>query len=66
MIPHNTYLLCKYHAHINVESCESVRAIKYIHKYIYKGFDRATAEVAEVDKITQYLNGRYIGPAEEA
>ncbi|KAI9829392.1 MAG: hypothetical protein M1826_005712 [Phylliscum demangeonii] len=30
----------RYQAHINVEICASVQAIKYIHKYIYKEFDR--------------------------
>lgn len=66
VVPHSPYLLRKYHAHINVESCGSVRAIKYVHKYIYKGSHRATAEVAGVDEITRHLNGRYIGPAEGA
>lgn len=66
VIFYNTYLLCKYHVHINVESCRSVKAIKYIQKYIYKGSDRATAEVAGVDEIIQHLNGCYIGPAEGA
>lgn len=67
VVPHNPFLLQKYHAHINVECCGSVKAVKYIHKYIYKGSDRATAElsgVEKVDEIANHLNGCYIGPAE--
>jgi hypothetical protein len=50
-----------FNAHINVEYCHSVKAIKYICKYINKGSDRATLSVnRENDEITNYLNGRYI------
>ena len=42
VVPYNPYLSCKYEAHINVEVCATVKAVKYIHKYIYKGIDRAT------------------------
>ncbi|PIA60482.1 hypothetical protein AQUCO_00300169v1 [Aquilegia coerulea] len=53
--------------HINVEICASVRAVKYIHKYIYKGHDRTTMVVgAEDDEIQQYLDARYVGPTEAA
>ena len=41
-----------------------MRAVKYIHKYIYKGNDRTTVELGQNDEITQYLYGRYIGPSE--
>jgi hypothetical protein len=39
VVPYNKFLLLKYNAHINVEVCTSVKAVKYIYKYIYKGFD---------------------------
>ena len=64
IVPYNPYLSRKYRAHINVEVCASVRAVKYIHKYIYKGNDRTTVELGQNDEITQYLHGRYIGPSE--
>ena len=41
IVPHNPYLSRKYNAHINVEVYPSVRTVKYIHKYIYKGTDTA-------------------------
>jgi len=41
VVPYNPYLLLKYDAHINFEVCSTVHAVKYIHKYIYKGPDGA-------------------------
>jgi hypothetical protein len=65
IVPYNPYLSRKYRAHINVEVCGSVKAVKYIHKYIYKGNDRATARVVgQDDEISQHLQGRYVGPSE--
>jgi hypothetical protein len=64
VVPHNPYLLAKYNCHINVEVCASIKAVKYIHKYIYKGPDRATLEVGNLDEIKQYIDSRYIGPVE--
>ena len=39
-----------------------MQAIKYIHKYVYKGRDKATLEIADTDKIKRYMTCRYIGP----
>ncbi len=63
VVPYNPYLAWKYRAHINVEVCSTIRAIKYIHKYIYKGSDHATVEL-EQDEIKSYISGRYIGASE--
>ena len=46
VVPYNPFLSAKYNCHINVEICASVEAVKYIHKYIYKGHDRTTIEVS--------------------
>ena len=55
--------------HINVEICASVKAIKYIHKYIYKGHDRTTLQITRdgpeaVNEIKEYIESRYISAIE--
>ena len=61
--PHNK-LLCKIlKAHINVEYCSSVKAIKYITKYVNKGSDMATFPTGDEggqDEIKKYQTGHYI------
>ncbi|KAF0774395.1 hypothetical protein AaE_001905 [Aphanomyces astaci] len=66
-------ILCKiFDAHITVEFCYSVKAIKYIFKYIYKGSDQAVFEISnnsnnaavENDEINQYQVGWYINSNE--
>ena len=66
VVPYNPYLSAKYNCHINVEICTSVQAIKYIHKYIYKGHDRTTLEVYDQNRneVKEYLDSRYISAAE--
>ena len=59
VVPYSLYLSLPYKAHINVEVCVSVKAVKYIHKYIYQGGARATVMLdSEQDEIKQYLHGR--------
>lgn len=65
VVLYNPYLTKRYKAHINVKVCASVQAVKYIHKYIYKGGDRTSVQLqSENDEIKRYLQGRYIGPSE--
>jgi len=78
VVPHNVYLSTKYDAHINVEVCNNIRAVKYLFKYVYKGHDRATVEilrqsdnategnVVDIDEIKKYLNCRYVFASEPA
>jgi Helitron helicase-like domain at N-terminus len=71
VVPHNRFLLLKYNGHINVEVCTSLKAVKYIYKYIYKGFDCANVVVGNGDnqrmihdEIATYLDARYVSAPE--
>jgi hypothetical protein len=78
VVLHNVYLSTKYDAHINVEVCNNIRAVKYLFKYIYKGHDRVTVEISrhsdnategnvvETDEIKKYLDCRYVSASEAA
>ncbi|XP_065642326.1 uncharacterized protein LOC136073954 [Hydra vulgaris] len=47
VVPYNPWLSKKYQALINVEACMSVKAVKYLYKYIYKGYDCANVLINE-------------------
>ncbi|GFU44401.1 helitron_like_N domain-containing protein [Trichonephila clavipes] len=68
VVPYSPILLKTYNAHINVEYCNSVKAIKYICKYVNKGSDMAVFGVeittASNDEVTQYQLGHYISSNE--
>ena len=70
VVPYNPAMSLKYNAHINFELCASIRSVKYLYKYIYKGPDRTIAGVTERvndrDEITTYVDERYLGSCEAA
>lgn len=39
VVPYSPYLLALFDCHMNVEICSTVRLVKYIYLYIYKGHD---------------------------
>ncbi|GBO05042.1 hypothetical protein AVEN_253940-1 [Araneus ventricosus] len=45
VVPYNLWLLKKFNAHINVEVCASVKSVKYLYKYVYKGHDAASVKI---------------------
>jgi hypothetical protein len=59
-----------FNCHTNVEVCSSIKAVKYLYKYIYKGHDRASISVSgqskkeDIDEITQYRDARWVTPPE--
>ncbi len=44
VVPYNPALLKQYQCHCNVEVCSTLHAVKYLHKYIHMGGDRAEVE----------------------
>ncbi len=61
------FLSQKYGCHINIKVCASICAIKYIHKYIYKGHDCTTMQFGrEPNEVEQYLDARYVSALEAA
>ena len=41
-------LLQKYDCHINVEDCVSIKSLKYLYKYVYKGHDAANIHLQQM------------------
>ena len=75
IVPYNPWLSKKFDAHINVEICSSVKSIKYLFKYVYKGHDCANLElrvasdgqqenVASIDDVSIFLDARYVSAPE--
>ena len=61
VVPYCAWLLWKYQCHINVESIASIKAIKYIYKYVYKGHDWTTMQFGTCeDEVKLYLDAHYI------
>ncbi len=49
VVPYNAWLLLKYQSHINVEICCTVKAVKYLFKYVYKGPDKTSMKLQALD-----------------
>ena len=64
VVPYCPYLLLKYNCHINTEVCASIKAIKYLFKYVYKGHDCASMELRSNDEIQAYIDARYVSAPE--
>ena len=65
VVPHSPFLLDFWEGHLNVEVCTSIKAVKYLYKYTYKGPDRACLEHTH-NEISDFLDSRYVGAPEAA
>jgi hypothetical protein len=74
VIPFNPSLLMLYNCHINIEICSSIKAVKYLYKYIYKGPNGTSYSVDKsdncdkvvIDAIKRFRDARYVTPPEAA
>lgn len=69
IVPFNPYLSKKYQAHINVEACTTIKSVKYLFKYVYKGHDCATIEATTTDELNHdeirtFIDARYVSAPE--
>ena len=70
VVPYNPYLLAKFNCHMNVEICSTIKAVKYLYKYVYKGHDRVAFHISSdentigIDEIQSFQNARWISPPE--
>jgi len=72
VVPYCPILSLIFNSHINVETVSSIKSVKYLYKYIYKGHDVAAITVEPItenvivdhDEIHNYIEARYVGPVE--
>lgn len=70
VVPYNPFLLRYFNCHINIKVCSSIKAVKYLYKYLYKGHDRASVSVngtdkdGNIDEIKMYKEARWVTPPE--
>ncbi|XP_067214192.1 uncharacterized protein [Linepithema humile] len=75
VVPYCPTLSIIFNCHINVEVVSSIKSVKYLYKYIYKGHDVAAITIEPItenviidhDEIISkhnYIETRYVGPVE--
>jgi hypothetical protein len=72
VVPLNPSLLMLYNCHINIEICSSIKAVKYLYMYIYKGLNGAFYSVDKsdngykvvIDEIKWFRRARCVIPPE--
>ena len=69
VVPFNPTLTLMFDCHINVEVCSSVACVKYLYKYIYKGYDCANLVVTadgsvEHNEVNHFVDTRYVSSYE--
>jgi len=72
VVPYCPILSIIFNCHINVEVVSSIKSVKYLYKYIYKGHDAAAITIESIteniiidhDEIRNFIEARYVGPVE--
>ena len=68
----DSYLPAAFDCHLNVEICSTIKAVKYLYKYVYKGHDCISFKIAGnndtegEDEIHNFQSARWISPPEAA
>ncbi|XP_076929151.1 uncharacterized protein LOC143593389 [Bidens hawaiensis] len=45
VVPYNPKLLMMFNSHMTVEICSSIKSVKYLYKYVYKGHDKQVIQI---------------------
>ena len=70
IIPYTPYLLALIDCHINVEICSTIKLVKYLYKYIFKGHDLVNFHIIadetpqDVDETKEFQRDRWVSPPE--
>ncbi|KYM96549.1 ATP-dependent DNA helicase PIF1 [Cyphomyrmex costatus] len=72
VVPYCPILSIIFNCHINVEVVSSIKSVKYLYKYIYKGHDAAAITIEPItdnviidhDEVRNFIETRYVGPVE--
>ena len=72
IVPYNVFLSKTFEAHINVEMCHTVSAVKYLCKYFTKGHDRARVgftrdannTTLSLNEVKEFVDTRCVTPPE--
>ena len=63
IVPYNPLLSQLLNCHVNVEICNSIVAVQYLFKYVWKGPDHAEINIS-YDEIKNYVDARWVGACE--
>ncbi|XP_013773989.1 uncharacterized protein LOC106458967 [Limulus polyphemus] len=66
LVPYNPYMSHQFNCHMNVELCMSVKAIRYVLKYVHWRCDKnvfalQNSENQSRDEISEFKTARYVG-----
>ena len=72
VVPYNESLSLMFNCNINVEIVSTVKAVKYLYKYVYKGMDKISYKVMNTqvesgiiqDEISDFQTARYLSSSE--
>nr|GEV12429.1 vacuolar protein sorting-associated protein 36 [Tanacetum cinerariifolium] len=69
VVPYNPKSLILFNCHINVEVYSSIKSVKYVFNYVYKGHDKQVVNVDQdgkevLNEIKRFQDARYVSPPE--